>query len=90
MLQDLRATMINTMHNYMWFHAFSAPILAYGQPGILAHLLSSKLTADKQSFDPKHRAAVILASWILTAMLTQDADLMLSISAARRFHNAYI
>ena len=61
------------MHNYMWAHAFAAPILAYGQPGILAQLLSSKLTADKRSFDPKHTAAVILASSILTAVLTQDA-----------------
>ena len=50
------------MHNYVWAHAFPAPELAYGQPGILTQSLSGKLTADKRSLHPEHRAAVILAN----------------------------
>ena len=68
---DLEIKKLST--NYMWVHAFPAPNLAYGQPGMLAHLPSSKLTADKRSFEPTYKAAVILASSTLTAVLTQDA-----------------
>lgn len=91
MSQDMSNLNTNTLHNYMWVHVFPAPILANGQPGMLGIFTQQQLTVyaaltlsiKQRSYGKRNPNSC--------ADLGCTADPMLiSISAARRFHSVYV